>query len=143
MPARPSPGAMRSSMVWPASWRPKARPPRSSVKDSAIGEASPSQGTRTFTASLTIQGKPAAQEVCFLVLGLDPVLIFGDQDFQQFMDMDNAPVAAKKAYRQRGRRATATSELPIGQGITRPRAWSVRLRRSRDRLIGAGGIATA
>lgn len=117
--------------------------PRITADRSPSGSRASRPPALAIASRLTIHGEPAAQEIRFLVLGLDPVLIFRDQDFQQFMNMENAPVPAKKAYRERGRRATATSELPIGQGITRPRAWSVRLRRSRDRLIGAGGIATA
>ena len=64
-----------------------------------LGEESPGQGTQTFSVTLTLQGEPAAKSVQYMVLGLDPIRIYRDEDFNRAMNMDNAPNSTTKARR--------------------------------------------
>ena len=63
------------------------------LKEFAIGDPSPGQGTRTFAATLTLGGEPAPRPVRYMVLGVDPVRIYRDEDFNRAMNMEDAPVA--------------------------------------------------
>jgi hypothetical protein len=69
---------------------------RKTLLNYEIGEVVSGQGTQTFAATLTIKGEPAARRVRYMVLGLDPVLVFRDEDFDRFMNMDNAPSSPKR-----------------------------------------------
>jgi len=62
----------------------------------AIHDVSPGQGIQTFSASITIRGEPAAKDVKSMVLGLDPVRIYRDEDYHRAMNMDNAPSPVRK-----------------------------------------------
>jgi hypothetical protein len=64
-----------------------------------LGEDSPGQGTQTFSATLTLKGEPAVKSVQYMVLGLDPIRIYRDEDFKRAMNMDNGPTPANKAKR--------------------------------------------
>ena len=48
---------------------------------------------------LTIQGERTPKQVRFMILGLDPILVFRDEDFGRFMNMDNAPSTPRKGRR--------------------------------------------
>jgi hypothetical protein len=72
---------------------------RKTLSNYEIGEVVSGQGTQTFSATLTIKGEPTAKEVRYMVLGLDPILVFRDEDFERFMNMDNAPSTPKKGRR--------------------------------------------
>jgi hypothetical protein len=61
------------------------------LADYSIGEQTSGQGSQDFSASITIKGEPGPKEVKYMVLGLDPVRIFRDQDYNQAMNMDNSP----------------------------------------------------
>ena len=65
----------------------------------ALGEDSPGQGTQTFSATLTLKGELATKSVRYMVLGLDPIRIYRDEDFNRAMNMDNAPAPTSKARR--------------------------------------------
>jgi hypothetical protein len=65
------------------------------LTDFTIGEHSPGEGTQTLSASLTLKGEPGPKEVKYMVLGVDPVRIFRDEDYNRAMNMDNAPSTAK------------------------------------------------
>ena len=69
------------------------------LTDYALGEEAPGQGTQTFSATLTLKGEPAAKEVQYMVLGLDPIRIYRDEDFNRAMNMDNAPAPTTKGRR--------------------------------------------
>jgi hypothetical protein len=72
---------------------------RKTLSDYKVGEVASGQGTQTFAATLTIKGEPAPRQVRYMVLGLDPVLVFRDEDFDRFMNMDNSPTTPKKGRR--------------------------------------------
>lgn len=61
-----------------------------------LGEEASGQGVQTLSASLTIKGEPGPKEVKYMILGLDPMRIFRDEDYHRAMNMDNAPAAANK-----------------------------------------------
>ena len=56
-----------------------------------LGEEAPGQGVQTLSASLTIKGEPGPKEVKYMILGLDPMRIFRDEDYNRAMNMDNSP----------------------------------------------------
>src|SRR3954447_16569838 len=58
------------------------------LTDYTLGDEAPGQGTRTFSATLTLKGGPAPKAVRYMVLGLDPVRIYRDEDFNRAMNMD-------------------------------------------------------
>ncbi len=68
------------------------------LSDYTVGDEAPGQGVRTLSATLTIQGGPSPKSVRYFLLGVDPVRVFRDEDFQRAMNMDNAP-ATKKGRR--------------------------------------------
>jgi hypothetical protein len=65
------------------------------LSEYTLGEEIPGQGTQTVSVSLTLQGEPAAKTVQYMILGLDPVRIFRDEDYNRAMNMDNAPTPTK------------------------------------------------
>jgi hypothetical protein len=65
------------------------------LTDFAIGEHSPGEGTQTLSASITLKGEPGPKEVKYMVLGVEPVRIFRDEDYNRAMNMDNAPTTTK------------------------------------------------
>jgi hypothetical protein len=69
------------------------------LTDFAIGEESPGQGTQTLSATLTIKGVEAPRKVQYMVLGLDPVRIYRDEDFHRALNMDDAPGSSTKPRR--------------------------------------------
>ena len=69
------------------------------LTDYALGDEAPGQGTQTLSATLTLKGEPAARNVRYMVLGLDPVRIYRDEDFRRAMNMDNAPSTPGRATR--------------------------------------------
>jgi hypothetical protein len=66
------------------------------LTDYAIGDETPGQGNQTISATLTLKGEPAAKSVQYMVLGLDPIRIYRDEDFTRALNMDNAPTVKKK-----------------------------------------------
>jgi hypothetical protein len=64
-----------------------------------LGEEVTGQGVQTLSASLTIKGEPGPEEVKYMILGLDPVRIFRDEDYNRAMNMDNAPASAGNTRR--------------------------------------------
>jgi hypothetical protein len=64
------------------------------LSDYTLGQEAPGQGVQTFSASLTIKGEPGPKEVKYMILGLDPMRIFRDEDYNRAMNMDNAPAPA-------------------------------------------------
>ena len=64
-----------------------------------IGDQAPGQGTQTFSATLTLKGEPAVKGVQYMVLGLDPIRIYRDEDFTRALNMDNAPGPTPKGRR--------------------------------------------
>jgi hypothetical protein len=64
-----------------------------------IGDETPGQGTQTFSATLTLKGEPASKSVQYMVLGLDPIRIYRDEDFNRAMNMDNSPAPSTKGRR--------------------------------------------
>jgi hypothetical protein len=69
------------------------------LSDYTLGQEAPGQGVQTFSASLTIKGEPGPKEVKYMILGLDPMRIFRDEDYNRAMNMDNAPAPANKTRR--------------------------------------------
>ena len=69
------------------------------LADYVIGDETPGQGTQTFSATLTLKGEPAAKSVQYMVLGLDPIRIYRDEDFNRALNMDNAPAPHVKGRR--------------------------------------------
>lgn len=65
-----------------------------------LGAQASEQGTQTFAASLKLKGEPAAKDVKYMVLGLDPVHIYRDEDYTRAMNMDNAPATPKPKSRR-------------------------------------------
>lgn len=63
------------------------------LSDYALGDETTGQGTQTIAATLTLKGDPAPKPVQYMILGLEPVRIFRDEDFHRAMNMDNAPAA--------------------------------------------------
>ena len=53
----------------------------------------PGAGLRTFTVRLTLGGPTRPQEVRYVVLGLDPVNVLREEDFQRNANMEDAPPA--------------------------------------------------
>jgi hypothetical protein len=64
-----------------------------------IDSETPGKGTQTFGATLTLKGTPTPKKVEYMVLGLDPVRIYRDEDFKRAMNMDNAPSTPTKGRR--------------------------------------------
>jgi hypothetical protein len=60
------------------------------LTDYSLGDDAPGQGTKTFSARLTLKGQPP-KDVTYMVLGVDPILIYRDADFTRAMNMDNNP----------------------------------------------------
>ncbi len=69
--------------------------------DYAVRGESTGEGTQTFDVTLTLKGDPGPKEVKYMILGMDPVHIYRDEDFTRAMNMDNNPATPKKA---KGRR---------------------------------------
>jgi hypothetical protein len=69
------------------------------LSDYTLGQDSPGQGVQTLSASLTIKGESGPKEVKYMVLGLEPMRIFRDEDYNRAMNMDNAPASEKKTRR--------------------------------------------
>jgi hypothetical protein len=69
------------------------------LSEYTLGEETPGQGTQTVAATLTLKGDPAARKVQYMVLGLEPIRIYRDEDFNRAMNMDNAPAPLTKARR--------------------------------------------
>ena len=69
------------------------------LSDYILGEEAPGQGVQTFAASLTIKGEPGPKDVKYMILGLDPMRIFRDEDYNRAMNMDNSPNSTTKARR--------------------------------------------
>ena len=65
----------------------------------SLGQEAPGQGVQTLSASLTIKGESGPKEVNFMILGLDPMRIFRDEDYSRAMNMDNSPDPARKTRR--------------------------------------------
>ena len=65
------------------------------LTDFTIGDQAPGEGTQTLSASLTIKGEKGPKDVKYMGLGLDPVRIFRDEDYNRAMNMDNAPIPAR------------------------------------------------
>lgn len=55
-----------------------------------IGADETAEGTHAIAVGLTIDGQPEKQ-VQYMVLGLDPVHIFRDEDYARTLNMDNSP----------------------------------------------------
>ena len=66
---------------------------RKVLADYSLGQEASGQGVQALSASLTIKGEPGPKEVKYMVLGLDPMRIFRDEDYNRAMNMDNAPRA--------------------------------------------------
>ena len=69
------------------------------LTDFTLGDESPGQGTQTLGATLTLKGEKAPKAVQYMILGLDPVRIYRDEDFRRALNMDNAPGPAAKSRR--------------------------------------------
>jgi hypothetical protein len=69
------------------------------LSDYTIDGETPGQGTQTFDATLTLKGATGPAKVQYMVLGLDPVRIYRDEDFNRAMNMDNAPASKTKSGR--------------------------------------------
>jgi hypothetical protein len=69
------------------------------LSDYSLGQDSPGQGVQTLSASLTIKGESSPKEVKYMVLGLEPMRIFRDEDYNRAMNMDNAPASENKTRR--------------------------------------------
>ena len=69
------------------------------LADYALGEESPGQGTQTFAATLTLPGTSTPKKVEYMVLGLDPIRIYRDEDFRRALNMDNAPPTNPRSKR--------------------------------------------
>ncbi len=69
------------------------------LTDFSLGEDTPGEGTQTLSATLTIQGESTPKPVQYMVLGIDPVRIFRDEDFRRAMNMDNSPGIPTKPRR--------------------------------------------
>jgi hypothetical protein len=69
------------------------------LSDYTLGQEAPGQGIQTLSASITIKGEPGPKEVKYMVLGLDPMRIFRDEDYNRAMNMDNAPAPVNKSRR--------------------------------------------
>ena len=65
----------------------------------SLGQEAPGQGVQTLSATLTLKGEPGPKEVKYMVLGLEPMRIFRDEDYNRAMNMDNAPAPANKTRR--------------------------------------------
>jgi hypothetical protein len=64
----------------------------------SLGADAPGQGTQIFTVSLTLKGQPS-KEVKYMVLGINPLRIYRDEDFTRAMNMENNPSPSKKRNR--------------------------------------------
>jgi len=69
------------------------------LSDFSLGEETMGQGTQTIAATLTLPGEKAPKPVTYMILGLDPLRIFRDEDFHRALNMDNAPVEPPKGRR--------------------------------------------
>ncbi len=69
------------------------------LTDYTLGDEAPGQGTQTLSATLTLKGQPPSKPVRYMVLGLDPVRVYRDEDFNRAMAMDNAPSASPRPTR--------------------------------------------
>jgi len=69
------------------------------LSDFRVGDEAPGEGVQTLSATLTFKGEPGPKPARYMVLGLDPVRIFRDEDYQRAMNMDNSPTPTRKAKR--------------------------------------------
>jgi hypothetical protein len=69
------------------------------LSDYSLGQEAPGQGVQTLSASLTLKGESGPKEVKYMVLGLEPMRIFRDEDYNRAMNMDNSPAPANKTRR--------------------------------------------
>lgn len=69
------------------------------LSDYALGAEASGQGTQTFAATLTLKGQPTPKAVQYMVLGLDPIRIYRDEDFNRALNMDNAPAPPPRPRR--------------------------------------------
>ena len=68
------------------------------LSEYTIGEETQGEGNQVVSVRLTLKGEPA-KPVQYHVLGIDPIRIYRDEDFQRALNMDNAPPAPKKVRR--------------------------------------------
>jgi hypothetical protein len=73
------------------------------LTDYSVGDESTGQGTKTFSSRLTLKGQPP-KDVSYMVLGVDPILIYRDADFTRAMNMDNNPSPPRGAGGNAGAR---------------------------------------
>jgi hypothetical protein len=57
---------------------------------SILGEEQ-GEGHSTFQVRLAIKDQPGEATVRYMVMGLDPMFVYRDEDFQRAMNMDNNP----------------------------------------------------
>ncbi|WP_165230754.1 hypothetical protein [Aquisphaera insulae] len=57
--------------------------------------------THTFTVELTTADAKGPRKVQYMVLGLDPIHVFRDEDYNRTLNMDNAPATAKPQGKRR------------------------------------------
>ena len=69
------------------------------LSDFALGDEAPGEGVQVVSATLTIKGEPRPKVAKYMILGLDPVRIFRDEDYNRAMNMDNAPTPTEKIRR--------------------------------------------
>lgn len=71
------------------------------LSDFTIGSDAADQGTQIFSVSLTVAGEPKAKDVKYMVLGLDPVHIYRDEDYTRAMNMEDGPAPSKTQAKTR------------------------------------------
>jgi hypothetical protein len=64
----------------------------------SLGADTRGEGTQTITASLTLKGQPP-KEVKYMVLGINPLQVYRDEDFTRAMNMENNPSPSRKRQR--------------------------------------------
>jgi hypothetical protein len=66
-----------------------------------LGESEGAAAERQFIVRLTLSKPEGAEEVVYHVLGVDPLMVFRDEDYRRNINMENGPSLIKTGNRRR------------------------------------------